>query len=110
METIEIKDTISIIDAVKKVLKMAEQVNHPVVRKYDGFFIDSKYGYEKNIKLYFAHKEQDSVCIRNANDLFLNRFCFDDVRFVLKYKYNYECYLSSEGTTLSVYWCVNTAK
>lgn len=58
METIEIKDTISIIDAVKKVLKMAEQVNHPVVRKYDGFFIDSKYGYEKNIKLYFAHKEQ----------------------------------------------------
>jgi hypothetical protein len=58
METIEIKDAISIVDAVNKVLKMAEQVNHPVVRKYDGFFIDSKYGYEKNIKLYFAHKEQ----------------------------------------------------
>lgn len=53
---------------------------------------------------------QDSVCIRNAKNLFLNRFCFDDVRFVLKYKYNYECYLSSEGTTFSVYWCVNTAK
>lgn len=57
-----------------------------------------------------CEKGQDSVKIRNANKLFINRFCFEDIRFVLKYKYNYECYLSSEGTTLRVYWCVNTAK
>lgn len=61
METIEIKDAISIVDAVNKVLKMAEQVNHPVVRKYDGFFIDSKYGYETNIKLYYAHKGKGQI-------------------------------------------------
>lgn len=61
METIEIKDAISIVDAVNKVLKMAEQVNHPVVRKYDGFFIDSKYGYETNIKLYYVHKGKKQI-------------------------------------------------
>lgn len=57
-----------------------------------------------------CEKGHDYVKIHNANKLFLNRFCFEDVRFVLKYIYKYECYLSSEGTTLSVYWCVNTAK
>lgn len=83
-------------------------------RQLTGKVLEEKYKDQLNIIANHIAKAcengQSSVKIWNANKLFLNRFCFEDVRFVLKYKYNYECYLSSEGTTLSVYWCVNTAK
>lgn len=58
METIEIKPMTSIEDAVKKVLEIAEQTNRPILAKFNGFLINSEYGYDKNIDLYFAYKSQ----------------------------------------------------
>lgn len=58
METIEIKPMTSIEDAVKKVLEIAEQTNRPIIAKFNGFLINSEYGYDKNIDLYFAYKSQ----------------------------------------------------
>lgn len=83
-------------------------------RQLTGKVLEEKYKDQLNIIANHIAKAcengESSVKIRNANKLFLDRFCFEYVRFVLKYKYNYECYLSSDGTTLSVYWCVNTTK
>lgn len=58
METIEIKPMTSLEDAVKKVLEIAEQTNRPILAKFNGFLINSEYGYDKNIDLYFAYKSQ----------------------------------------------------
>lgn len=58
METIEIKPMTSLEDAVKKVLEIAEQTNRPIIAKFNGFLINSEYGYDKNIDLYFAYKSQ----------------------------------------------------
>lgn len=58
METIEIKPMASLEDAVKKVLEIAEQTNRPIIAKFNGFLINSEYGYDKNIDLYFAYKSQ----------------------------------------------------
>lgn len=55
METIEIKPMTSLEDAVKKVLEIAEQTNHPIIAEFNGFLINSRYGYDKNIDLYFAY-------------------------------------------------------
>lgn len=58
METIEIKPMTSIEDAVKKVLEIAEQTNHPIIAKFNDFLINSEYGYDKNIDLYYVYKAQ----------------------------------------------------
>lgn len=58
METIEIKPMTSLEDAVKKVLEIAEQTNRPILAKFNDFLINSEYGYDKNIDLYFAYKSQ----------------------------------------------------
>lgn len=58
METIEIKPMTSLEDAVKKVLEIAEQTNRPIIAKFNGFLINSEYGYDKNIDLYLAYKSQ----------------------------------------------------
>jgi hypothetical protein len=83
-------------------------------RQLTGKILEEKYKDQLNIIANHIAKAcengQSSVKIRNANKLFLNRFCFEDVRFVLKNIYKYECYLSSEGTTLSVYWCKNAVQ
>lgn len=42
-------------DAVKKVLAIAEQTNRHIVAEFNGFLINSEYGYDKNIDLYFAY-------------------------------------------------------
>lgn len=58
METIEIKPMTSLEDAVKKVLEIAEQTNRPIIAKFNGFLINSEYGYDKNIDLYYVYKAQ----------------------------------------------------
>lgn len=58
MEIIEIKPMTSIEDAVKKVLEIAEQTNHPIIAKFNDFLINSEYGYDKNIDLYYVYKAQ----------------------------------------------------
>lgn len=55
METIEIKPMTSVEDAVKKVLETSKLINQRVIADFNGFIINSKYGYEKNIDLYFAY-------------------------------------------------------
>ena len=56
MERIEIKPMTSLEDAVKKVLEIAEQTNHLIIAEFNGFLINSKYGYDTNIDLYYAYK------------------------------------------------------
>ena len=58
MEKIEIKSMTSIEDAIKKVLKMAEQVDQRVVAEFNGFIIDSKNSYDKNLDLFWAYMGQ----------------------------------------------------
>lgn len=55
MEMIEIKPTTSVEDAVKKVLETSKLINQRVIADFNGFIINSKYGYEKNLNLYFAY-------------------------------------------------------
>lgn len=55
MERIEIKPMTCVEDAVKKVLAIAEQTNRHIVAEFNGFLINSEYGYDKNIDLYFAY-------------------------------------------------------
>jgi hypothetical protein len=55
MERIDIEPTTSVEDAVKKVLEIAEQTNRHIVAEFNGFLINSEYGYDKNIDLYFAY-------------------------------------------------------
>ena len=52
---IEIKPTTSVEDAVKNVLETSKLINQRVIADFNGFIINSKYGYEKNIDLYFAY-------------------------------------------------------
>ena len=55
MEMIEIKPTTSVEDAVKKVLETSKLINQRVIADFNGFIINSKYGYDTNIDLYFAY-------------------------------------------------------
>ena len=55
METIEIKSMTSIEDAVKLVLRTSEQQGNRVVAEFNGFILDSKNSYDKNLDLYWAY-------------------------------------------------------
>lgn len=55
MERIEIKPMTCVEDAVKKVLERAKLINQRVIADFNGFIINSKYGYDTNIDLYFAY-------------------------------------------------------
>lgn len=55
MEKIYIEPTTSVEDAVKKVLERAKLINQRVIADFNGFIINSKYGYDTNIDLYFAY-------------------------------------------------------
>lgn len=55
MERIDIEPTTSVEDAVKKVLERAKLINQRVIADFNGFIINSKYGYDTNIDLYFAY-------------------------------------------------------
>ena len=55
MEKIDIEPTTSVEDAVKKVLERAKLINQRVIADFNGFIINSKYGYDTNIDLYFAY-------------------------------------------------------
>ncbi len=76
-------------------------------RQLTGKVLEEKYKDQLNIIANHIAKAcengQSSVKIRNANKSFPNRQCYDDVRFVLKYKYNYECSYSTDDT-LCVHW------
>lgn len=54
METIEIKSMTSIEDAVKLVLHTAKLSGSRVVAEFNGFILDSKNSYDKNLDLYWA--------------------------------------------------------
>lgn len=55
METIEIKSMTSIEDAVKLVLHTAKLSGSRVVAEFNGFILDSKNSYDKNLDLYWAY-------------------------------------------------------
>lgn len=55
METIEIKSVTSIEDAVKLVLHTAKLSGSRVVAEFNGFILDSKNSYDKNLDLYWAY-------------------------------------------------------
>lgn len=55
METIEIKSMTSIEDAVKLVLHTSKQSGTRVVADFNGFILDSKNSYDKNLDLYWAY-------------------------------------------------------
>lgn len=55
MERIDIEPTTSVEDAVKKVLEIAKLINQRAIADFNGFIIDSEFGYDKNIDSYFAY-------------------------------------------------------
>lgn len=55
METIEIKPMMSIEDAVKLVLHTSKLSGVRVVSDFNGFILDSKNSYDKNLDLYCAY-------------------------------------------------------
>lgn len=64
METIEIKSMTSIEDAVKLVLHTSKLSGSRVVADFNGFILDSKNSYDKNLDLYWAYMGRSD---RNVN-------------------------------------------
>ena len=64
MEAIEIKSMTSIEDAVKLVLHTSKLSGTRVVADFNGFILDSKNSYDKNLDLYCAYMGQKD---RNVN-------------------------------------------
>lgn len=70
METIEIKSMTSIEDAVKLVLHTAKLSGSRVVAEFNGFILDSKNSYDKNLDLYWAI----ILCLHFSGSASLRRF------------------------------------